>query len=198
MSERPAWLVPAAALLVIVVILGIVAVNLLGRHGTSSTATTSPTPTTSTKPKESPTPSSGTPLAVPNYGPAAVAPVASVQICSVATPCTSQYFSTPETGSVCDLNSCKLEVAIYFSTIQKGVPISYIIKFFDRCSGQATDLPGGGETAPSSPGRLISIPTDHLSVSIPTGVKSGAIVAVAQQPAVAASVPLLLGADSCA
>jgi hypothetical protein len=34
-------------------------------------------------------------------------------------------------------------------------------------------------------------------VSIPTGVKSGALVAVAQQPAVVASAPLLLGGDTC-
>ena len=48
------------------------------------------------------------------------------------------------------------------------------------------------------PGYTVVIPTDHWGVSIPSGVKSGAIVAVAQQPAVAASAPLLLGADSCA
>ena len=196
LSERPPWLIPVAAAVVVVIILGIVAVNLLGHHGTSSTAATSPTPTSSSK--SSPTPSTSAPQAVPNFGPAAKDPVASVQICSTATPCNSQYFTAPETGSACDLNSCHLEVALYFSTVQKSVPISYIIKFFDRCSGQTTDLPGGGETAPSSPGRIISIPTDHLAVAIPTGVKSGAIVAVAQQPAVAASPPLLVGADSCA
>jgi hypothetical protein len=45
----------------------------------------------------------------------------------------------------------------------------------------------------------VAIPTDHLSVSIPSGVKSGAIVAVSQTPAAAASAPLLIGSqDSCA
>jgi len=197
LSELPTWMIPAAVGVIVVLILAVVVANLVGHHGSSSTAgTASPTPTSSSK--ASPSPSAATPQPVPNFGPTTAAPIASVQICSPATPCTSQYFSSPETGSACDLNSCHLEVAIYFSTVQKGVPIAYTIKFFDRCTGQTTDLPGAGETAPTSPGRIISIPTDHLAVNIPSGVKSGAIVALAQQPAVAASAPLLIGADTCA
>jgi hypothetical protein len=94
------------------------------------------------------------------------------------------------------VSSCKLEVALYFTAVQKSTPVSYIIKFFDRCSGQTTDLPGAGTTTPAS-GYIVAIPTDHLSVSIPSGVRSGAIVAVSQTPAVAASAPLLIGGDSC-
>lgn len=202
--ERPPWLVPAAAAVVVILLLGIVGYFVIS-HGRGSggggTASTSPSAKTSpkTSPKASPSPTSnGTPLAVPNYGPVTAVPISSVQICSPAAPCNSQYFSAPETGTACDLSSCKLEVAIYFSSVQKGVPISYILKFFDRCSGQTTDLPGAGEQAPTTPGRIISIPNDHLAVSIPSGVKSAAIVAVAQQPAVAASAPLLLGSASCA
>ena len=86
-------------------------------------------------------------------------------------------------------------MAIYFTAVQKSTPISYIVKFFDRCTGQTTDLPGAGTTTPSS-GFIVAIPTDHLSVSIPSGVKSGALVAVAQTPAVAASAPLLIGSQT--
>jgi len=42
----------------------------------------------------------------------------------------------------------------------------------------------------------VAIPTDHLAVNIPGGVKSGALVAVSQTPAVAASAPLLIGSQS--
>lgn len=130
---------------------------------------------------------------MPNYGPASSAPITSVIICSAATPCNIPG-NPPETATNCELTSCKLEVGIYFSTGQH-VPVSYILKFFDRCTGTTTDLPGPNPYTP--PGYNIVIPTDHLSVSIPTGVKSGALVAVAQQPAVAASAPLMLGGDSC-
>ena len=86
-------------------------------------------------------------------------------------------------------------MAIYFTAVQKSTPISYIVKFFDRCTGQTTDLPGAGTTTPPS-GFIVAIPTDHLNVSIPSGVKSGALVAVAQTPAVAASAPLLIGSQT--
>ena len=85
---------------------------------------------------------------------------------------------------------------MYFTSVQKSVPYSYILKFFDRCTGQTTDLPGANTTTPPS-GYIVAIPTDHLAVSIPSGVKSGALVAVSQTPAVAASAPLLLGGTSC-
>ena len=86
---------------------------------------------------------------------------------------------------------------MYFSAVQKSVPYSYTVKFFDRCTGQTTDLPGPSATTPAS-GYIVAIATDHWPVSIPSGVKSGAIVAVASKPAVARSEPLLLGTDSCA
>jgi hypothetical protein len=169
---------------------------ILAKRGSSNpgTATTSPSARTSpkTSPKASPTATTG-PLAVPNYGPAAAAPITSVIMCSAATPCNIPG-SPAETATACDLTSCKVEVGIYFSGPQK-VPVSYILKFFDRCTGTTTDLPGPNPYTP--PGYNIVIPTDHWSVSIPGGVKSGALVAVAQQPAVAASPPLMLGGDTC-
>jgi hypothetical protein len=195
-SERPSWLIPAVIGVVLLLLLGTGGFILAHRGGTPATGGVTTSPSARTSPKASPktSPSSTTgPLAVPNYGPASSAPITSVIICNTDTPCNVPG-SAPETATNCTLTSCKVEVGLYFSGPQK-VPVSYILKFFDRCAGTTTDLPGPNPYTP--PGYNIVIPTDHWSVSIPTGVKSGALVAVAQQPAVAASAPLLLGGSSC-
>ena len=196
-SERPPWLIPAIIGAVLFLLLGTGSFILAHRGGTTTGGVTpSPSPSAKASPKASPKPSPTAvtgPLAVPNYGPASSAPITSVIICSTDTPCNVPG-SSPETATACTLTSCKVEVGIYFSAAQK-VPVSYILKFFDRCTGTTTDLPGPNPYTP--PGYNIVIPTDHWSVSIPSGVKSGALVAVAQQPAVAASAPLLLGGNSC-
>jgi hypothetical protein len=198
-TERPSWLIPAIIAIVVILLLGTVGGIVLASRGKLGTGgvTTSPSPNGSpkTSPKASPTPTNQGPLAVPNYGPTSAAPITSVIICSVATPCNIGSGTAPETATACDLNSCKVEVGLYFSAPQR-VPVSYIIKFFNRCTGETKDLPGPNAYTP--PGYTVVIPTDHWGVSIPTGVKSAAIVAVAQQPAVAASAPLLLGSTSCA
>ncbi len=199
--ERPAWLLPAAVAVVIIILLGIVGVFVLNRPG-SPVSQVRPTPTTSGHPTASPrtTPSSsptstGGPRPVPTYGPSSADPVRSVQICTSASPCNIPGGS-PENATSCSVTSCKLEVALYFTSVQKSVPIGYTIKFFNRCTGVTIDLPGVNTTTPAS-GYIVAIPTDHLAVNIPGGVKSGAIVAVSSQPAVAASTPLLIGADTC-
>jgi hypothetical protein len=194
-SERPPWLIPAVIGVILLLLIGTGAFIFAHRGPSTATGpTTSPTARTSPKasPKASPTPITG-PLAVPNYGPASAAPITSVIICSAATPCNIPG-SAAETATACELTSCKVEVGIYFSGPQR-VPVSYILKFFDRCTGTTTDLPGPNPYTP--PGYNIVIPTDHWSVAIPGRVKSGALVAVAQQPAVAASAPLMLGGDTC-
>jgi hypothetical protein len=202
-SERPPWLIPAVIGLVLIVLLG-TGVFLLAHRGPSTTTggvTTSPTAKTSpkaspkTSPKASPTPTIQVPLAVPNYGPASADPITKVLICSTDTPCNIGGGNPAETATACDLSSCKVEVGIYFSAPQR-VPVVYILKFFDRCTGTTKDLPGPNAYTP--PGYVVVIPTDHWAVAIPSGVKSGALVAVAQQPGVAASAPLMLGANSCA
>jgi hypothetical protein len=201
LADRPPWLVPAAVAVVIILILGIFGIKLLSGRSTGSPVaqhTSSPSAHPSSTPHGTPTstPSNKAPLAVPTtFGPSSADPVKSVQICSQASPCNIPG-SSAETATSCDLSSCKLEVAMYFTAVQKSTPISYIVKFFDRCTGQTTDLPGAGTTTPAS-GYIVAIPTDHLSVSIPSGVKSGALVAVSQTPAVAASAPLLIGGNSC-
>jgi hypothetical protein len=189
---------------VIILLLGIGGIKLLsGRGGgppiAQGTASPSGHPSSSPSSKPSASPSGHAPQAVPTtYGPASADSVKSVQFCTVATPCRIAQGVSDETGTSCDLNSCKVEVALYFTSVQKSTPVSYIIKFFDRCTGQTTDLPGAGTTTPSS-GYIVAIPTDHLAVNIPSGVKSGALVAVSQTPAAAASPPLLIGSqDSCA
>lgn len=201
-SERRPWLIPVAIAAVIVILLGIVGVIILANRGSGGPITgvrTSPSasgkPTTSPKGSPSTSPTGGGLQPVPNYGPASAAPVTNVQICTTDSPC-SIPGSAAENKTVCSLTSCRLEAAIYFSTSQKSVLVSYTVKFFDRCTGQTTNLPGAKSTTPAS-GYIVSVPSDHLTVRIPGGVKSGALVVVSQTPGVAASAPLLLGADSC-
>lgn len=183
----------------IVVLLGIFGVVVLANRGNAGTGRVHGTPSASGHPSGSPkgspsaSPSGHTPLAVPNYSPTSADPVTKVIICTVATPCAIPG-NPAETATACDLNSCKVEVAIYFSAPQR-VPVQYTLKFFDRCTGATTDLPGPNAYTP--PGYAIVIPSDHWAVTIPSGAKSGALVAVSQQPAVAYSAPLLLGGDTC-
>jgi hypothetical protein len=201
LADRPPWLIPAAVAVVIVLILGIVGVKALsGRQTGSPTAqvTASPSSHATSTPHASPTsvPSGKAPLAVPtNFGPASADPLRSLQICTTASPCNIPG-AAAETATSCELTSCKVEVAFYFTSVQKNVNYSYTVKLFDRCTGQTTDLPGPSATTPSS-GYIVAIATDHWPVNIPNGVKSGALVAVSQTPAVVASAPLLIGGDSC-
>src|SRR5579864_2161687 len=198
-TERPPWLVPAAVAAAIVVLLGVFGVIVLAGRGASNNqhvAQNSPGthPTQSPHASPSTSPTSKGPLAVPSFGPASADAITKVQICTTASPCKIAQGVADETATACDLASCSVEVAIYFSTGQKTA-VHYNLKFFDRCSGQTTDLPGPGAYTP--PGYAVVIPRDHWTVSIPGGAKSGALVAVTDQPATAASAPLLLGADSC-
>ena len=201
-SERPPWIIPAAVAGVVIILLGIFGVVVLPRltGGNNNTASvTSPSPHATATPKGSPSASptggGGRVQTVPTYAPLSAAPVSRLQICTPASPCDIPG-AAAESATACDLSSCRVEVAFYFTAVQKSVPISYTLKFFDRCTGQTTDLPGTKATTPAS-GWIVGIPNDNLAVSIPRGVKSGALVAVSQQPAVAASPPLQLGPESC-
>src|SRR5438093_552064 len=201
-SERPSWIIPDAVAGVVIILLGIFGVVVLPRltGGNNNTASvTSPSPhatgTPKGSPSASPTGGGGRVQTVPTYAPLSAAPVSRLQICTPASPCDIPG-EAAESATACDLSSCRVEVAFYFTAVQKSVPISYTLKFFDRCTGQTTDLPGTKATTPAS-GWIVGIPNDNLAVSIPRGVKSGALVAVSQQPAVAASPPLQLGPESC-
>lgn len=201
-AERPPWLIPAIIAIVLILVLGTIGGIVLASRGSSpAVATKSPSASPKTSPKASPavspTPSAGrVPVAVPNYGPAAEAPITKVVICTTATPCPIGAGTPPETGTTCDLNSCKIEVAIYFSAPQR-TPVEYMVKFFDRCANTTKDLPGPNPYTP--PGYVVVIPTNtNWPVSIPAGTKSAAIVVVTKQPTAAASAPFLLGGESCA
>ncbi len=201
-SERPGWLIPAAVAAVVVILLGIGGVVLVNSRSTGGgpgpVAQQSPSPRGTQSPKGSPSaspiPSGKAPLSVPNtFGPSSAAPLTKIQFCTTANPCPIAQGIPNETATACDLNSCFIEVALYFSSGQK-VPVKYDLKFFDRCSGQTTDLPGPPAYTP--PGYAVVIPRDRWQVNIPSGVKSGALIAVSSQPTVAASQPLLLGSDT--
>ena len=202
-SERPPWLIPAAVAAVVVILLGIVGVILVSSRnnpGGGPTAQTSPTARATGSPKASPaqtpTATGKTPQAVPTtFGPASADPITKVQFCTTANSCPIQQGTPNESGTACDLNSCKIEVAVYFSSPQKSVQVAYTLKFFDRCTGQTTDLPGPTSTT-GSVGWIVIIPSDKWPVNIPSGAKSGALIAVTQKPSVAASAPLLLGSET--
>jgi hypothetical protein len=144
-------------------------------------ATHTPTPAKSPKPtaKATPTPTNGGGLqAVPTYAPAS------------ATPVTSVVF-LPDT--TCKLNSaCRVDVEMKYSSAQSGT-LGYVLKFFDRCTGTTTSLPGRS-FKPS--GGFIRADPGFQTVTLPAA-KSAALVAVSTTPAAAASAPLLLGGDTC-
>jgi hypothetical protein len=143
--------------------------------------TPTPSPSATHSPKASPTPISTGPQAVPVYAPAAAAPTTSVA-----------FLPAPDTE--CQLGgACKVTVEIKFSAAQSGT-VAYVLKFFDRCSGQTTDLPGNNFTPPG----FTTVDITTASVALPSGAKSAALVAVTTSPSTAASAPLPLGGDSCA
>lgn len=197
LPERPPWLVPAAVAAVIVLLLGIFGIVILSHRGGPVTGQVHPTPSAhaSGSPKGTPSssPTGHALLAVPTYSPTSADQITKVIICSVATPCNING-QPSETATACEISACKVEVGIYFSAPQHS-PVQYSLKFFDRCTGVTTDLPGPNPYTP--PGYAIVIPSDHWAVNIPKDAKAGALVAVTQQPAIAYSAPLLLGGDSC-
>jgi hypothetical protein len=189
---------------VVVILLGIGGIVLVSSRtssgGPGPTAQTSPSARASAtgspkaSPAPSPTPTGTKPQSVPtNFGPASADPITKIQFCTTATPCPIAQGIPAETATACDLNSCTIEVALYFSSGQK-VPVKYDLKFFDRCTGTIKDLPGPPEYTP--PGYAVVIPRDKWNVNIPSGVKSGALIAVSSKPSTAASAPLLLGSDT--
>jgi hypothetical protein len=199
-SNRPSWLIPAIIAVVLILLLGTAGgIILASRNGSNGgpVGQTSPSPGATTSPRTSPnvTPSAqGGPRAVPTYAPAAADPIKSLQYCSPSTPCNISG-QPPETATSCDLGAaCHVEVAIAFSSPQRTA-VGFSLKFFDRCTGVTTDLPGPNPFTP--PGYTLVILDKN--VTLPSGVKSGALVAVSTTPAVAASPALLLGSTtSCA
>ena len=178
-SGRPRWVLPAAIVIVLLLVIGGGGAYALSRAGSSTTtgvAGTSP----SSKPssKASPTPTNVL-KDVPVYAPAAAAPITSVTIDPANSNCA-------QIGG-----SCKVEVDIKFSSVQRG-NVSFIIKYFDRCAGTTQDLPGAAFTPPGFNHVILD-----KTVTLPAGPKAAAVVVVTQSPSTAASAPITLGADSC-
>jgi hypothetical protein len=170
----------AVAVLLILAIGGGIYLAARGKNPITG-GTPTPTPSAGHSPKASPTPISTGPQAVPTYAPATAAPITSVD-----------YLPAPDTQCQ-ESGGCKVTVEIKFSSPQSG-NIAYVLKFFDRCSGQTTDLPGNGFTPPG----FTTVDITTGSVALPAGAKSAALVAVTTSPSTAASPPLLLGGNSCA
>jgi hypothetical protein len=184
----------AAAVILLLLIAGGGFYLLTRPHATGGgVATHTPSPGKSPKPtpKASPTPTGGT-QPVPTYAPASAAPVTNVAFCIPTThPCaglTASDYTNCRLGG-----SCKVMVEIKFSA-QQTTKIAYITNFFDRCTGTTTPLPGGNFTPPPPGFNRVDI---QRVLTLPTGSKSAALVAVTTSPAAAASAPLLLGSDSC-
>ena len=169
----------AVALLLILAIGGGIFLATRGKNPITG-GTPTPSPSANHSPKASPTPISTGPQAVPTYAPATAAPITSVD-----------YLPAPDTQ--CQIGGgCKVTVEIKFSSAQSG-NVAYVLKFFDRCSGQTTDLPGNNFTPPG----FTTVDITTGSVALPSA-KSAALVAVTTSPSTAASPPLPLGGDSCA
>jgi hypothetical protein len=175
---RPAII--AVAILLILAIGGGIFLASRGKNPITS-GTPTPTPSAGHSPKASPTPISTGPQTVPTYAPAATAPITSVD-----------YLPAPDTQ--CQLGGgCKVTVEIKFSSAQSG-NVAYVLKFFDRCTGKTTDLPGNNFTPPG----FTTVDITTASVALPTDAKSAALVAVTTSPSTAASPALPLGGNSCA
>ena len=178
-TERPPWLVPAIIAIVVILLLGSVGAIVLSNRGSTnnSIATTSPKTSPKVSPKASASPSAVGLQAVPTYAPSANPPVTSVEFLPDAT---------------CTLTSCRVDVEMKYSPPQGG-ELGYTLKFFDRCKGTTTDLPGRHFTPPTP---FVRADPGFENVTLPSA-KSAALVAVSTTPAVAASAPILLGAESC-
>jgi uncharacterized membrane protein len=200
-SQRPSWLIPAAVAVVVILLLGIAgAIFLSGRGGTNgNTATSSPktSPKTSPKatPKASPT-AGGTALqAVPTYAPATSPPFTKVQFCLPTETC--QGATSADTN--CTLNAaCHVDIGIYYDAAVGQ--ITYLVNFFDRCTGTTTVVFKRTDTPPPAFRIFLPAPNGGFPVTLPSA-KAGAIVVVAQSgTASAASTPYDLpgSAATCA
>ena len=183
-SQQPSWMRPAIIAVAIILLLAIGGGIFLASRGrnttTGGTPNASPSPSGHQSPKASPVPTPTGPQAVPNYAPGAAVPITSVA-----------YLPAPDTQ--CTMGGgCKVTVEIKFSSAQSG-NVAYILKFFDRCKGVTTDLPGNNFTPPG----FTTVDITTAGIQLPQGVKSAGLVAVTTSPSIAASAPFPLGADTC-
>jgi len=203
--ERPAWLVPAAIALVVLLLLGAIGVYLKTRPASSGgVAHASPSPKTSPKssPKSSPTPGGAGLLPIPDYGPAVNSPLTSVKFCTPSAPCAFGGGAAPATDTNCKLGgSCHVDMAAYWSGNTVNT-LTLSIEFFDRCNNPNNKSTAVFQHTYQNVSRFRPVydpaPSGGFLLSLPSGVKAAALVAIANTGTVkAASAPFLLGADSC-
>ncbi len=187
-SGRPPWLIPAIAAIAILLLLGGGTGIFLASRGGNPGGTPTASPSSKPSAKTSPSPSqTGGPRAVPTYAPATAPPITGVAFC------TKGKCADPSADTNCRLgSSCRVTVEIKFSAVQRS-DVAYVLKFFDRCTGTTTDLPGNHFTPPG----FTTVDITTANVALPSGAKSAALVAVTTSPTSAASAPLMLGADTC-
>ena len=127
---------PAIIAIVVILLLGSVGAIVLSNRGSTNNniATTSPKTSPKVSPKASASPSAVGLQPVPTYAPSANPPVTSVEFLPDAT---------------CTLTSCRVDVEMKYSPPQGG-ELGYTLKFFDRCKGTTTDLPGRHFTPPTA------------------------------------------------
>jgi hypothetical protein len=204
-TERPPWLVPAAAAIVILLLLGVgfgifSAIRGGSNHnvGVTSPGTspkTSPKATPKTSPKTTPSPVGGPLQTVPTYAPPSSDPITRVQFCLTAAPC--QGATSADTN--CTLNSsCHVDIGIYYSAAVGQ--LTYYVNFFDRCTGTTTEIFKRTDTPNPTYRIFLPAPNGGFAVTIPTA-KAASIVVVAEAgSAKAASTPYDLpgSASSCA
>ncbi|MDQ6721007.1 MAG: hypothetical protein M3003_09465 [Candidatus Dormibacteraeota bacterium] len=97
--------------------------------------------------------------------------------------------------TVCSLSGrCTVDVEMKYSPAQSG-QLGYKLEFFDRCASTTKEIPGRSFKPPVAFARA---DPGLQTITLPSGVKSAALVAVSTTPAAAASAPLLLGStDTC-
>jgi hypothetical protein len=197
--------VPAAAAIVILLLLGVgygifSAIrggpnNNVGVTSPGTSPKTSPKRSPKTSPKVTPSPVGGALQTVPTYAPAASDPITKVQFCLTAAPC--QGATSADTN--CTLNSsCHVDIGIYYNAAVGQ--LTYYVNFFDRCTGTTTQVFKRTDTPNPTFRIFLPAPNGGFPVTIPTA-KAAAIVVVAQAGnAMAASAPYDLpgSASSCA
>jgi hypothetical protein len=204
-SARPSWLLPAIAGVVILLLLLVGGGIYLAKRGGSNNPVATVSPSAKTSPKTSPkaTPSpTGTALqAVPTYAPAASAPLTKVQFCLPAATCVGG--TSADTN--CQLGGpCHIDIGIYWTGQGSVSQLTYVVHFFDRCTGKDDTVFNRLDATKTIAKQVSWIPAPNggYPVTVPTGAKAAAIVAVVttDKGVSAASAPYDLpgSAASCA
>jgi len=190
---------------VVILLLGTVGAIVLHGRGSpaaSGTPKASPTPKASAKPSPSPSPTGVGLLPVPDYGPAANPPLTSVKFCTPAAPCVFGGSVPPAMDTNCTLGGpCHVDMAVFWTGNTVNT-LTFSIEFFDRCNnpnnGSITVLHRTDQNVARFRPIYDPAPAGGYPVALPSGIKAGALVVIADTGTVkAASAPLLLGASAC-